>query len=584
MTADLGFVAHAADREAHELAAHRLRDRLPERGLADARRSDEAQDRPRQLVLQLAHGEVLDDAILDLLEIVVVLVEDLARPRDVDLIRRRDAPRQLREPVEVRANHAVLGRCRRDFGEPVELALRRLLHVLGHVRVVDLLAQLVRFGLLRIGFAELFLDRPHLLAKVELALVLLHLALDVGLDLVAQLDDFELLGDHAREHAQPLRGVALFEDRLTVRRLEPHRRGDEVREQVGIGDVVDLHLHLARRLRQIAEQLLEQRAQVAVHRDDLLGLARHVGQLGEGRRHVRLVRDELVDAEHRAAGDDAAQRAVGNLQHLLDRADRADAADVVGRRIFRILVLERDEPDLLAFAQRLFDQLDAGPLHDRERDDGVRKQHRVLKRKDAENFGSFAGFRHYARVLMTVMRISAPDDRVFLRFGERKTDREDAVAIDGARALVVNEDRERDALHELAVLNLLAEQRGVPRDVAPRAGAGDREICIVALDAERVRVGAGQLDVHDDRAFRLIEVNVGVGLEPAVRAAGCEEPFELENLVVMPHARVLSVLGLALPLTQCQPARVSRPCLSFQVPAPTGSAAQSTASTDACAK
>ena len=76
-----------------------------------------------------------------------------------------------------------------------------------------------------------------------------------------------------------------------------------------------------------------------------------------------------------------------------------------GPGIFRLFVLERDEADLLAFAQRLFDELDAGSLHDRERDDGVREQHRVLQREDAEDLGGLVGFRHYAGVLLTVMRI-----------------------------------------------------------------------------------------------------------------------------------------------------------------------------------
>src|SRR3954466_15178566 len=43
--ADLGLVVHAAERDALELASRGARDRLPERGLADARRADEAEDR-----------------------------------------------------------------------------------------------------------------------------------------------------------------------------------------------------------------------------------------------------------------------------------------------------------------------------------------------------------------------------------------------------------------------------------------------------------------------------------------------------------------------------------------------------------
>ena len=79
VAADLGLVAHAADREPDELAADRAGDRLAERGLADARRADEAEDRAGEVVLQLRDGEVLEDPLLDLLEVVVVLVEDRLR-------------------------------------------------------------------------------------------------------------------------------------------------------------------------------------------------------------------------------------------------------------------------------------------------------------------------------------------------------------------------------------------------------------------------------------------------------------------------------------------------------------------------
>ena len=79
MAANLGFVAHAAERDAHELPLHRARDRLAERRLADARRADEAEDRPLHVAFELAHGEVLDDALLDLVEVVVIFVEHAAR-------------------------------------------------------------------------------------------------------------------------------------------------------------------------------------------------------------------------------------------------------------------------------------------------------------------------------------------------------------------------------------------------------------------------------------------------------------------------------------------------------------------------
>ena len=61
VAADLGLVVHAAEADADECAAHGAGDRLAERGLADAGRPDEAQDRRLALRRQLAHRQIFDD-------------------------------------------------------------------------------------------------------------------------------------------------------------------------------------------------------------------------------------------------------------------------------------------------------------------------------------------------------------------------------------------------------------------------------------------------------------------------------------------------------------------------------------------
>src|SRR5258708_36138256 len=63
VAADLSLVSHPAKRYAHELAAGRFRDRLAKRSLADARRADEAKERPGQLVGPLLYREILGDAL-----------------------------------------------------------------------------------------------------------------------------------------------------------------------------------------------------------------------------------------------------------------------------------------------------------------------------------------------------------------------------------------------------------------------------------------------------------------------------------------------------------------------------------------
>src|SRR5690606_18485343 len=77
VTADLGLVAYPAKGHADELAAGGLGDRLAERGLADTRRADEAEDGSLELAGPGLHRQVLDDPLLDLLQPVVSLVQHL---------------------------------------------------------------------------------------------------------------------------------------------------------------------------------------------------------------------------------------------------------------------------------------------------------------------------------------------------------------------------------------------------------------------------------------------------------------------------------------------------------------------------
>src|SRR5690606_18418434 len=183
MTADLRLVAHAAERHPDELAAERGRDRLRHRRLADPRRSDEAEDRTLHLRVELADGEVLEDALLRLLEAGVLLVEDLLRLREIDVLLGPLRPGERDEPVEIRARDGVLGGGDGHARQAVELAHRLLADRLGHAGRLDLLAELLDLLLLLVVFAELLLDRLQLLAQEVLALVATDLGLDLRLDL-----------------------------------------------------------------------------------------------------------------------------------------------------------------------------------------------------------------------------------------------------------------------------------------------------------------------------------------------------------------------------------------------------------------
>ena len=85
MSANLGLVMHAAQAHAHELQTERARNALAERGLADTRRTDKAQNRASALGIELAYGQELEDAPLDLLQPEMILIEDAPCPLDVEV-------------------------------------------------------------------------------------------------------------------------------------------------------------------------------------------------------------------------------------------------------------------------------------------------------------------------------------------------------------------------------------------------------------------------------------------------------------------------------------------------------------------
>src|SRR5688572_19133960 len=101
MAADLGFVAHSAEGNPPVAAPHGARDGPAERRLADARRPDEEQDWALVVGPELANRRILDDALLHLLEAVMILVETTPDLTHVEAIGRRGAPRQIEDPLHV---------------------------------------------------------------------------------------------------------------------------------------------------------------------------------------------------------------------------------------------------------------------------------------------------------------------------------------------------------------------------------------------------------------------------------------------------------------------------------------------------
>jgi hypothetical protein len=92
MATNLSLVVHTAERDSGKLPSQRPCNAAAERGFAHAWRPDKAQDRPLHIRLQTPDAEVIQDAVLHLLEAIVILVEELFGLLDVHLAGRALRP------------------------------------------------------------------------------------------------------------------------------------------------------------------------------------------------------------------------------------------------------------------------------------------------------------------------------------------------------------------------------------------------------------------------------------------------------------------------------------------------------------
>src|SRR5215475_9036341 len=101
MATNFGFIANATKRDTHELAAGGVADGHGEGSLADAWRPDETENRALGILDELADGEELQDAFLDLFKAVMLFVENVLGGLDVANFLGAFLPRHREEPIDV---------------------------------------------------------------------------------------------------------------------------------------------------------------------------------------------------------------------------------------------------------------------------------------------------------------------------------------------------------------------------------------------------------------------------------------------------------------------------------------------------
>ncbi len=214
VTTDLRLVAHATQGHARELAVGGAGDGPAQGGLAHTGWPHQAQDRALELLHPLLHREIFQDALLDLLQAIMILFQHRLGARQVVQDLGALFPGHAHQPVDVVTHHRGFRRHGGHELQLVELGHGLGLGLLAHAGLFDLFLQFLDFVGHVLHFTQLFLNGLHLLIQVVLALALLHLLLYAAANTLLDLQDIDLTLDHAHQVLQALTHILDFENAL----------------------------------------------------------------------------------------------------------------------------------------------------------------------------------------------------------------------------------------------------------------------------------------------------------------------------------------------------------------------------------
>ena len=390
MAANFGFVVNAAQAHAGEFAAHGAGDRLAERSLADAGRTDEAQDRRLAGGCELAHREILDDPALDLLKPIVVFIENAFGFGDIDRLLFGESPRQFDERIEISTDHAVLARGFRHPFEAAKLLFRLLIDLLRHLSLGDGFAKLLHLGGFSLTLAELALDRCHLLAQQHFALTLIERSLGLLADLVRQAQNLDALGEQPGDAVDARRDVDGLEDLLALLRLQIEICSNEIGKLAGSGDRLNGGNQFLRHLRQKPQSLDRLPLQIEKPRFDFGRAGVRLLDPLDGRSHEGPAGEEIYHPEPLFALADEMAGTVGARHIAGDIGDCSDAVEIERRGIGDLRLALHDDADLALGLHRLLSGGKRLRAADRDREHGAGKQYEIAYRQDDQRIGGKA--------------------------------------------------------------------------------------------------------------------------------------------------------------------------------------------------
>ena len=163
---------------------------------------------------------------------------------------------QIHQPIEVGPDHAVFARGLRHALQPAQLLARLVVDLLRHMRVGDRLLEFGDLGRLSlIRFAELALNRRHLLAQQDLTVAGVERGLGFPADLLRQPKHLDPVRKQSRDPLHSGADVHRLEDLLLLVRRRVHEGRDQIGERARRIDALDGRQQFVGRLRQELDRL-----------------------------------------------------------------------------------------------------------------------------------------------------------------------------------------------------------------------------------------------------------------------------------------------------------------------------------------
>ena len=339
MSANLRLVVQTTQGDATELATKSRSYRFTQRSLTNSRRAVETEDWRLQIALQLDYGEVLQDAVLDLLQTEVVRVELLASALEVEVILGHLIPRQVDHQLQVGHLYRVLGNSRVEALHLCELLLEELGSSLTPLLLCRCIAQ--TFDVAIFILAQLLLNGAHLLLQVVVALLLVYFCLNLILDVLLNLEQLLLADKNLEQLARTSQQARCLEQCLAVIVRELEIRADEVYDTSARVDVLNrkrsLLRHRRRSVDNVEGNILDRLNQCVELHAVLLGC--RVEQRSYLRFEEWLGRNVLAHLYLLQSREDDGEISVWHLENLQDASRSTDAVHIIRSRGFNLGIL-----------------------------------------------------------------------------------------------------------------------------------------------------------------------------------------------------------------------------------------------------